>query len=317
MAQAASAAPAAIQESAASGSVLAVSSSASEELQAASVADSEASLTEVQVSQFYRDGFLLLRGWLREAERCVLQAAWSQLLKIFDRTDGPRKDHMIGGEKVVFALEPTALKGDDAGHVPLSAAINRVGHSLHCSMPEIHDFIFSGRVAGVCSALGFEKVVVPQSMFVNKPAKIGAELGPHVDSAFIYTEPHDPAAVLGFWTPLEPSTVKTGCLYAVPGSHKLPVTRIFKRGLLPEEKKYEWVPPEEVPMDISGAVPLEMAPGDLLLIHGGLVHYSTANTSYSSRLAFTWHLVDCGGGRSWSPRAWLQREGGRPFPFLY
>ena len=55
-------------------------------------------------------------------------------------------------------------------------------------------------------------------------------------------------------------------------------------------------------------VPLPVAAGTLVVLHGLLPHGSAPNRSAQSRAAYTLHAVD---GRShWSPRNWLQRDDG-------
>lgn len=54
----------------------------------------------------------------------------------------------------------------------------------------------------------------------KKQPEIGGEVVPHQDSTFIYTEPFTCKA---FWIALEDATLDNGCLWAIPGSHKLPV----------------------------------------------------------------------------------------------
>lgn len=282
-------------------------------------------LTPEQVEAFKRDGFLVIKGWLTSEQIDSLTHAWKKLVSefdpaahasVFESGTSARDSYFLGsGDKVRYFLEAGARNPDGSLNRPLDVAINKVGHALHYTIPEFRDIVFSERAAGVCSALGYEKVVVPQSMVICKQPEVGGAVHPHVDSAFIYTEPHDPDAVLGFWTPLQPSKLSNGCLYGVPGSHKRPVKRLFKRTA--DGTSTEFVPPEEEAFDTTGGVPIEMDPGDMLLIHGAVVHYSHANPSPRSRLAYTWHLVDCGRGRNWSPEAWLQREDGKPFPELY
>jgi phytanoyl-CoA hydroxylase len=57
-------------------------------------------------------------------------------------------------------------------------------------------------------------------MAILKPPKIGGLVGVHQDSTYLYGEPD---TLMGFWIPLQDATVKNGCLWGLPGSHKGPL----------------------------------------------------------------------------------------------
>ena len=48
--------------------------------------------------------------------------------------------------------------------------------------------------------------------------------------------------------------------------------------------------------------------GSLVILHGGLVHRSSANTSDVPRHAYTFHSVEMGGDYTWDRDNWLQRD---------
>ena len=83
-----------------------------------------------------------------------------------------------------------------------------------------------------------------------------------------------------------------------------------------------WGPPE---FSTEGAVPLEAAPGTLVVLDGAVVHFSRANdcqgvkdqTGASSRHAYALHFVESGKGLKWSDGNWLQREKEKPFVPVY
>ena len=134
----------------------------------------------------------------------------------------------------------------------------------------------------------------------------------HQDSTFLYT---DPPSCLGLWWALEECTEDNGCLFVVPGSHKAGVSRTFRRteGGAPDAPLTEFHPAEAPPLDVEGAVPLLASPGDLVLLHGAVVHYSHPNTSAASRHAYSVHVVDSGEGVAYPASNWLQRPPGMPF----
>ncbi len=78
-------------------------------------------------------------------------------------------------------------------------------------------------------------------------------------------------------------------------------------------KKWDgFVGKENTTYSMDQFVPLPMRPGDLILLHGAVVHMSKENTSGKSRHAYSIHLVE----GEISPRCWLQRPPEMPFRFL-
>jgi phytanoyl-CoA hydroxylase len=285
------------------------------------------SLTAEQVEAFNRDGFLVLPGYLSPDEVEKLKEAYNRVVDTFDPTahrsvfetgKGERDEHFLrSGDKVTYFLEPSAERDAEGKLVrPFKESINKVGHALHDQVPEFRNVVLSEKTAGICSSLGFEHVAVPQSMVIVKPKHIGTPVHPHVDFTFLYdTTRSHPEFLLGFWTPFDKTTTSNGCLWGVPGSHKRPVEKFFRR--TPDGKSTEMIGETAKPFDTTGALPLEMNPGDMLLIHGAVVHFSEENKSDKGRMAFTWHLIESGKGLEWSKENWLQREDGQPFPQLY
>ncbi|MEM7654147.1 MAG: phytanoyl-CoA dioxygenase family protein, partial [Pseudomonadota bacterium] len=62
--------------------------------------------------------------------------------------------------------------------------------------------------------------------------------------------------------------------------------------------------------DLSRAVPLEASAGSLVILHGLLPHFSGANTSAKSRMAYTLHVIDQ--NAEWSDDNWLRRAEDMP-----
>ena len=90
----------------------------------------------------------------------------------------------------------------------------------------------------ICCSLGFASCVVPQSMVILKPPRIGGAVLPHVDGCFLFTVPQ---TVVGLWWPLEDCTESNGCLWVVPGSHAAGVGARYKS--LSEEQYAPPAPP--------------------------------------------------------------------------
>jgi len=166
--------------------------------------------------------------------------------------------------------------------------------------------------------------VALQSMVIIKQPYIGGEVGEHNDSTFLYT---DPPTALGFWIALEECLETNGALYFLPGSHLIsPITKRFIR--LPNGKgtTFEPLPPslKNPTRKESGGgknsstkdddyVLVNCKPGDLVLIHGNVLHKSKRNTSARTRFAYTFHMIDSPPYAEYDNKNWLQPTKDMPF----
>ena len=95
---------------------------------------------------------------------------------------------------------------------------------------------------------------------------------------------------LGVWLAVTEATLDNGPLWVLPGSHREPVHPVV--GDRREGANSAYV--EIVDHDMSGAVPVLIGPGDLLLFHSHLMHRSTDNGSDRLRAAMVYHYAAAG-----------------------
>lgn len=116
-----------------------------------------------------------------------------------------------------------------------------------------------------------------RAMFMNKPAKRGTWLPWHQDRWTRLNK--DPLVTI--WMALDPATVQNGCVQIIPGSHKLGlINPEHPSGFLTDEQAAEHAPAHR-------AVHLELAAGEVALLHNWLLHGSDINRSEHSRRAFS------------------------------
>jgi phytanoyl-CoA hydroxylase len=145
---------------------------------------------------------------------------------------------------------------------------------------------------------------VLQSMYIFKQPNIGGEVVCHTDHTFLWT---DPQSVVGFWFALEDATTENGCMYALPGGHRLPARERFVRTQSGGVATQVLV---DEPYPTDGLIALDVPAGTLIVLHGLLPHLSGPNRSPRSRHAYTIHAVDS--SAAYPADNWLQRPSGLP-----
>ena len=203
------------------------------------------------------------------------------------------------GDKIRFFFEEDAF--DESGKlvVEKSRAINKIGHALHDLDPDFEAFSYQPRLGMLAEQLGLKDALLLQSMLIFKQPGIGGEVTWHQDGSFLYTVPQ---SVVGFWVALEDATLENGCLWILPGQHAQGLQKRFHRvnGTLQTVDL-----PDGPRFDESAAIPLEVSAGTLVVLHGGLPHYSATNLSSRSRYAYTLHAIS--GQAHYPEDNWLQR----------
>lgn len=268
-------------------------------------------LSDADLAAYRRDGFLRIDGFADPAACEALVARSYDLIDAFDpatvsvfTTDEQVRttdDYFLdSGDTVRCFFEAEAVDGAGELTVPKRHAINKIGHALHDLDPDFAAFSRDPRLAAIAAAIGVRQPQLLQSMVILKPPGIGGEVGAHQDATFLYT---DPISVHGFWFALEDATLDNGCLWALPGGHRLGLKRRFRRA--GGGVAFEDLDPRPLPEAPAGYVPLEAKAGTLVLLDGLLPHWSAANRSAISRVAYSLHIID--GVAHYPDDNWLRR----------
>jgi phytanoyl-CoA hydroxylase len=133
--------------------------------------------------------------------------------------------------------------------------------------------------------LGHGRVLF-QEMALVKPPRIGSEKPWHQDASYFRVT--DPGLIAGVWIALDPALKQNGCMELVPGSHL--------GGAVPHRHENDFnrcrILDEHVDREASIAV--EMQPGDALIFHSLLHHYTAPNKSDLPRRALQFHYHQTG-----------------------
>jgi phytanoyl-CoA hydroxylase len=261
-------------------------------------------LTGDQLAAWSRDGFLVLEDFVDPARCDELKRRAEELIAGFDpesvrsvfstheQTRTSDEYFLTSGDKVRFFVEE-----DD------TRVVNKIGHALHDLDPVFAAFSRTAALAEVAADVGFEDPRLIQSMYIVKAPRVGGEVTLHTDHTFLWTEP---PTVVGFWFAIEDATLENGCMWALPGGHRLPARKRFRRA----DGGTEFDTFDDAPYPTDGEIPLPASKGTMILLHGLLPHRSDANRSDRPRDAYTVHVVD--GTARYLPDNWLQRDPSMP-----
>ena len=207
---------------------------------------------------------------------------------------------LTSGEAIRGFFETGAF--DASGRLKADAhlCLNKLGHAMHDLDPEFDEFSRTPQLAAIAADIGLMAPLLLQSMYIFKQARIGGEVVCHTDHTYLWTEPQ---SVVGFWFAIDDATTENGCMWALPGGHRLPVKSRSRLNAARTAIEMEVFDAEPYPTE--GLVPLEAARGTLVLLNGALPHRSGPNQSEKPRHAYTLHLID--GTARYPADNWLQR----------
>ena len=218
-------------------------------------------LTPAQVSDYNRDGYVIIRGFLQKEEvnKLYTIAVEDDTMQkhAFDLNDQT-------GKKTKLALWYTP--GNDA--YGLLTKSNRMIASV--------DKLMEGDSA-VCHF---------HSKLMQKEPKVGGAWEWHQDYGYWYkNEFLLPGQMMSVMVAITEANKKNGCLQVIKGSHQM--GRI-EHGFAGEQvgASQHYVDLALKTMDL---VYVELMPGDALFFHSNLLHRSEANLSDNSR----WSLISC------------------------
>ena len=273
-------------------------------------------LTPAQRQAYADDGYLVLPGFNSPEEIAAVCARARALVDAFepDARTGVFSTHDQAGradaaliasaDAVHCFFEEEAFGADGRLVVPKAQSINKIGHALHDRDPVFQRFSHGPRLAALAADLGLEQPQVWQSQVIFKQPGIGGEVRWHQDATFFVTTP---VSVTTFWFALEDAALDNGCLWVEPGGHR-GARGVLRERFVRDGQRLRTERLDATPWPDTGtAVPLPVPAGTLVLFHGLLPHYSAANRSPRSRLAYTLHVTD--GRAAYAASNWLQRGG--------
>lgn len=217
-------------------------------------------LTEQQVAEFQREGFLIHPDPIFAPEK------FERLVRHF--------------EMKLAELPPDARP--EAMNVP------------HFTDPALFEWLLADEVLDLIEPLLGPDLALFSSHFICKPQGDGRRVPWHEDSAY-WKGMMEPMKVVTVWLAIDPSTQENGCMYVVPHTHNT-----GKQGFSDYDAvdTAHNVFPTEITLTQRRdalAVPCELQPNHASLHDGRLIHGSPPNTSTKRRCGYTMRYVstDC------------------------
>ena len=235
-------------------------------------------ITEAQWQFYGTHGYLRLGKVLNDAD----------LAALCGRID----DIMLGNaaldyNRLLMQLDSDTGKYEDAGQQSRGHKGSTLGYRKIQDL-EMDDLFLSYMqrpiFREICSRVygADTSVSAYRAMFMNKPARKGTFLPWHQDR-WSYLD-RDP--LITTWTALDPATVANGCVQVIPGTHKLGlINPAHASGFLTPEQAKQLATPDKI-------IHLELAPGEVALLHNWLLHGSDVNRTDIPRRAFSVCYMD-------------------------
>ncbi len=214
-------------------------------------------------ADFATDGYTVARGLFDQMEVVRLREHYMAL-----RRRGSYKDDMVG-------VEPNGR--DPLRRYPRMAQMHRWDETTLA-------WLLDDRIRRLLDELLGSEPYAVQSMLYFKP---GGSRGQalHQDNFYLRA---DPGTCVAAWMALDRTDEENGCMLVVPGSHRWPILCTAKADTRTSFTDVTVPVPATEP-----AVPVLMAPGDVLFFHGSLVHGSHPNTSANRfRRALIGHYIE-------------------------
>ena len=220
-------------------------------------------LNDAQYEQFQRDGFLVVTEFLTAGE---LEGVRDDIQGILDANS--RLDADTGGlnlEKV------DGRTFEEDAKVAAPGLVRKITPSMTL-IPTAGQIFTSEKMLDCMEDVMGADIYYHSSKAMLKPANGGSAKPWHQDAAYWREYGSNQITI---WIAIHDATKENGCVWAIPGTHKL--------GLIPHIKRELQV--EESRVDLSQAVPVEVPAGGMLIFHSLVRHMSHINYSDKPRWA--------------------------------
>ena len=245
-------------------------------------------LTQEQVEQFHRDGFL-------NAGRILDHDQLDELSSDLDRVIAQGPDGFAADEPRPVSFRDLNAKGDGVTATPVWQIVNIWEAAQSFERLVRHPAI----VTGISQLTGCGDLQVWHDQVQYKPAAIGGATGWHQDAPAWPTL--EPMTQVSAWIPFDDAGLDNGCMWMVSGSYRWGNQRAYFSSR-PQEKGpqtleefprigEDFTPPEAVGPVAIKPQPCPVRRGEVHFHHALTWHGSPANSSPRRRRAVAIHYL--------------------------
>jgi ectoine hydroxylase-related dioxygenase (phytanoyl-CoA dioxygenase family) len=246
------------------------------------------SLTPDQVQSFVENGYLVCEGLVTPDEVGEL-----------------RRD-TVAVARGVYPCQGITPAPDTATDEEVLQSILCI-HQPHYVSPIMRKYVGHPGVCGVLSQITAAhlpfwdgSVKCMQSMLFVKPPTFQGQAW-HQDEIYIPTRDR---SLIGAWIALDDATIENGCLWVLPGSHRMGY--LYPQRDHTNRDEFDFGQ-ESYGFDDTGEVAVEVKAGAVVFFNGYLLHRSRKNRSEIYRRVLVNHYMN-----AWSLLPWSVQEGERP-----
>lgn len=156
-----------------------------------------------------------------------------------------------------------------------------IGPNCHLLFPALWDLAHDDRVLDAVAPLIGPDILVWTGQMFAKPANSGGFVSWHQDSTYWGLTPPD---IVTAWIALTPSTVESGCMRVIPGSHAW--GQLDHQDSFADNNLLSRGQEVQVNVDEAEAVDIVLAPGEMSLHHVRIVHGSKPNRAALPRFGY-------------------------------
>jgi phytanoyl-CoA hydroxylase len=226
-----------------------------------------------EIVAYRRDGYAVLRKLLTPAHVAACLDGLSDIA-------GGR----IATKSTEIGIEPAI----DPASVKLAEREDRIRKFARYidDSPALHAAAMSRKLHLALDQLLGQGRVLFQDMALIKPPRIGSAKPWHQDAAYFRVS--DPSLIVGVWIALDPATRENGCMELIRGSHlRGPAAHVPAVDLNVCEIRRDL-------LRLEDRVAVELEPGDALIFHALVHHYTAPNRSDRRRRAVQFHYHQLG-----------------------
>jgi phytanoyl-CoA hydroxylase len=241
------------------------------------------SLTEEERQTYAEDGFFIRPTMFGADEMDALSGRIADLVHLMESSD------VLSEEQKNLVLKRNESAGEKTGPASLNSL-----YRIHTFSAMVREHMRDPRRLAAVTEIVGPDLFCPNDLYFLKPPGTGRPIAWHQDSWYFsntYVSSVGDSieeASIGTWLALDDADEENGCLWVIPGSHRLGVVEhedvesdgylLQKRGVVTDE------------MEKQG-IPVEVPKGALVFFNNALLHRSTPNVSDRFRRAYIVHYM--------------------------